>query len=86
MLAGASRDDWVLSQITNKPYGDPIAVRLESSSFAVGSLRVTSFARPTKLFTANRGLIVTQVRTLRRRPLEQVIDAVLDLMRKSLTV
>ena len=58
LLAGAGRGDWILCQVTSNPYGDSRAIKLEDVSFASGSLRVTSHARPGKLFTANRDLIV----------------------------
>ena len=52
VLADAGRGDWILCQITSNPYGDPRAIELVDSSFATGSLRVVSYARPGKLFTA----------------------------------
>ncbi|MGH7865787.1 MAG: hypothetical protein ACREQB_12410 [Candidatus Binataceae bacterium] len=55
VLAGAGRGDWILCQVTSKPYADARAIKLEDASFATGSLRVTSYARPGKLFTAQRG-------------------------------
>lgn len=56
VLAAAGRGDWILCQVTSKPYGDSRAIKLEDAAFATGSLRVTSSARPGKLFTANRDL------------------------------
>ena len=52
VLADAGRDDWILCQVTSKPYGDSGAITLEETAFATGSLRVSSYARPGKLFTA----------------------------------
>ncbi len=46
VLADAGRGDWILCQITSKPYGDPQAVPLVQASFASGSLRSDSYARP----------------------------------------
>jgi hypothetical protein len=43
-------------------------------------LRVTSYARPGKLFAANRGLIVAQVAMLRPEVLQHVVDAVVKLL------
>ncbi len=60
VLADAGRDDWILCQITSKPYGDTKAIRLVDANFRTGSLRVTSYARPGKLFTASRNLIVKE--------------------------
>ena len=81
VLAEAGRGDWILCQVTSKQYGDPRAILLEDTSFSAGSLRVLSYARPGKLFTANRDLIVSEVATLKAQSLRQVVDAVVDLLR-----
>jgi mRNA interferase MazF len=52
VLADAGRGDWILCQVTSKPYGDPSAISLTDESFIEGSLKTASFARPGKLFTA----------------------------------
>lgn len=65
ILADVGRDDWILCQVTSKPYGDTRIIILTEESFATGSLRVTSYARPGKLFTANRDLMVDQVGALK---------------------
>lgn len=81
VLASAGRGDWILCQVTSQPYGDPRAIKLQDNGFATGSLRVVSYARPGKLFTANRDLIVSEVATLKSQSLKQVVDAVVDLLR-----
>ncbi|OQW30695.1 MAG: MazF family transcriptional regulator [Nitrospira sp. HN-bin3] len=81
VLADAGRGDWILSQVTSQSYGDTQAIILENSSFSTGSLRVRSYARPGKLFTAHRDLIVSEVATLKPTALKQVIDAVVNLLR-----
>ena len=79
-LADAGRGDWVLCQITSSQYGDPTAERLASSDFASGGLRVTSFARPGKLFTANSGLVSRSVGQLAPTSFARVLDAVLRVL------
>lgn len=81
VLADAGRGDWILCQVTSKPYGDTRAIELEVTCFATGSLRVLSYARPGKLFAANLDLIVSEVATLKSKSLRQVVDAVVDLLR-----
>ena len=54
VLADAGRQDWILYQVTSKPYGDSRAILLNNSGFESGSLRVESYVRPGKLFTAYR--------------------------------
>jgi mRNA interferase MazF len=56
-LGDAGRGDWVLCQVTSNAYADPSAVSLDASDFASGGLRLASYARPGKLFTANQRLI-----------------------------
>jgi mRNA interferase MazF len=59
ILAIAERGDWILCQITSKAYADAAAVELRDSDFESGGLRLISFARPSKLFTANGGIFLS---------------------------
>lgn len=82
VLANSGKGDWILCQITSNPYSDPRAIELNSNSFANGSLQTVSYVRPGKLFTANQSLIASQVGTLKDDVLKQVIDSVVELLRK----
>ncbi len=53
ILADAGRGDWILCQVTSNSYSDVRAIRLTEENFRTGSLRVESYARPGKLFTAS---------------------------------
>jgi mRNA interferase MazF len=86
VLADAGRGDWLLCQITSNPYGDARAIVLDDTSFDLGALRVRSYARPGKLFTANRDLTVRQVGRRKVDILQQIIEAVVALLRTSLTL
>jgi mRNA interferase MazF len=81
VLANSGRGDWVLCQITSKTYGDSMAVQIEDASFQSGSLRLTSYARPGKLFTANTDLIVGCVGQLTSKAHQEIVDSVVDLLR-----
>ena len=85
VLADTGRDDWILCQITSNPYGDHRAIMLTSASFGTGTLPVTSYARPGKLFTANAALMVAQAGTLKPEPFKQVIEAVVAMLRAGVT-
>lgn len=61
VLADSGRGDWLLCQITSNAYSDPLAIEIKSSHFGKGALRLTSYARPGKLFTANSTLIHSSV-------------------------
>lgn len=76
LLASARHNDWIICQITSNPYSDPMAVPLSVGSFASGGLHHTSYARPSKLFTANESLIIAQAGTLNDSTLRAVRDAV----------
>ncbi len=80
-LADAGRGDHVLCQVTSKPYGDPSAVVLDNTAFASGSLRVTSYARPGKLFTASGDLVTELVGVLTDEARGRIVDAVVALVR-----
>jgi mRNA interferase MazF len=84
VLAEVSRNDWILCQITSNLYSDPQAVPITDSSFIQGSLHRISYARPGKLFTANRNLIVAQVGLLNKETLEKIIERTIELLRRSL--
>lgn len=80
VLADVGRGDCILCQITSKAYGDPSAIELNNSAFASGSLRVTSYARPAKLFTANQNLITSQVGNLKPDTLRSIAQAVTGIL------
>ena len=82
ILAEAGRGDWILCQITSQPYGDPGAIRLDTTDFERGALRLTSYARPSKLFTAHASLVAGQVADLRPGKFSSVRDAVVRLIKK----
>jgi mRNA interferase MazF len=81
VLADAGRGDFVLCQVTSNAFADPLAIELQTADFASGSLHRTSYARPGKLFTANRRLIAQEVGVLRPEALERVVDQVMKLLR-----
>jgi mRNA interferase MazF len=81
ILAYTGQDDWILCQITSNPYGDPRSIMITDEDFQEGSLRVTSYARPGKLFTANSELISGQVGTLKVATLGKLIDEIVALLK-----
>jgi PemK-like, MazF-like toxin of type II toxin-antitoxin system len=80
VLADAGGGDWILCQVTSNPYGDPRAIMIADVGFRQGGLPLTSFARPGKLFTANQGLVVRRVGTLKSEVLSQIIRGVVSLL------
>lgn len=84
VLADAGRGDWVLCQITSDPYGDPRSVELTDGDFAAGSLRTASYARPGKLFTANRELVFAELGELKPETFRRLVRVIVDLLESAL--
>ena len=84
VLAAVGRGDWILCQITSTPYGDPRATALADDDFATGSLRIASYARPGKLFTAHQRLMVTRVGQLKLQSLQNIVDVIIQILRSSI--
>jgi mRNA interferase MazF len=82
-LADVGRNDFVLCQVTSKSYADTRAIEINAADFAKGSLRLTSYARPTKLFTANETLFVKQVGELKIASRKKIVDTITDLLNES---
>ncbi len=80
VLADCGRGDWLLCQITSNPYSDSRAVQLADSDFCTGSLRITSYARPVKLFTAHHTLIATGIGILQEASLKRITDVIVHLL------
>ena len=83
VLAAAGRGDYVLCQVTSNPYGDPLAVELSQADFASGTLQLTSYARPGKLFTASEQLVHRQVGVLTAPALGRIVEVTIRLLRES---
>ncbi|MEO5574219.1 MAG: type II toxin-antitoxin system PemK/MazF family toxin [Gammaproteobacteria bacterium] len=75
ILANTSQGD-ILAQITSRPYADPHSIEIRDQDFLVGSLQVTSYVRPGKLFTANQGLIKAEVGKLKSEVFSKIIQRV----------
>ena len=80
VLADAGRADWILCQVTSNPYGDEKAIVLSEKDFQSGALRVTSYARPGKLFTANASLIVESVGELKKSTIKKMVESVVTIL------
>ena len=76
VLADSGKGDWILCQLTSRSYADERAVELTDRDFISGGLRVTSYARPGKLFTAHEGLFISEEGTLMPEVLQRIIDRI----------
>ena len=82
VLCDTGRGDWLLCQITSNPHSDPAAVKITPADLARGALSSLSFARPTKLFTANESLIVKRVAILEDAPFREILSTIISALQK----
>jgi mRNA interferase MazF len=82
LLAGSSREDWIVCQITSNPFGDNRSIPLTPSDFATGTLQHISYVRPGKVFTAHESLIAAVVGTLKPEMLSTVRNAVIAILQQ----
>lgn len=80
VLACASYQEYILAQITSRPYADPRAFMLMDRNFLSGSLRRISYVRPAKLFTAHNSLIKAEIGRLKPDVLRSVIHRVVNIL------
>ncbi|WP_101102114.1 MazF family transcriptional regulator [Macromonas bipunctata] len=80
LLANAGKGDWVLCQITSKPYADARAITLTEADFVQGGLRLTSYARAGKLFTAHESPFQRVAGTLQAAAHQHVVEQVVALL------
>jgi mRNA interferase MazF len=81
VLAVVDREDFIAVQVTSQRKADRNAVELTNRSFVEGGLRVTSFARTGKLFTAHRKVVLKRVGRLREDVRSAIRDGAIRVIR-----
>lgn len=79
VMADAGRDDWILCQVTSRPYGDDRAIPITAQDFETGGLRLESVARPGKLFTAHSTLLTAEVGRLHAIAFKRIRQGVVSM-------
>ncbi|MDN3581133.1 type II toxin-antitoxin system PemK/MazF family toxin [Mucilaginibacter flavus] len=64
VLADLPGDDIILCQITSQQSNDVYAVAIDNADFISGSLPVSSNVRPSRIFTADKKIILKKSGTL----------------------
>jgi mRNA interferase MazF len=80
VLTTLDKGDCILCQVTSKPY-DSNAIELNQTDFIEGSLQRISYARPSKLFTANASLLQHQAGQLTNAAFHSVREQVIKTIR-----
>jgi len=82
VLAQLPGPDVILCQITSKQKDDIHSVEINTSDFKSGGLNLTSYIRPTRIFTAEKAIIQYRVGTVQENKLNEVrekLKALLEL-------
>jgi mRNA interferase MazF len=82
VLADLPGDDILLCQITSQPSIEQDSLLLETKDFKNGFLPVVSYIRPTRIFTADKMLIIRKAGTISTKLMNNVIDNLVAVLRK----
>jgi mRNA interferase MazF len=82
VLADLPGNDILLCQNTTRPHNEATILALTAAHFMSGSLPVSSFIRPTRIFTADKHIIIRKAGTISRSLMNDVTDYVISLLKK----
>ena len=82
VLSDIRGDDMILCQITSQPTGDIFALPIKSEDFASGSLPKGSFIRPSRIFTAEKTIIIRKAGKITPELMNKVIDAIIYILKQ----
>lgn len=81
VLADLPGDDIILCQITSQSSADPNAIPIVNNDMTSGSLAIPGYVRPTRLFTADKNIILRKVATIKAVKYGQVAQKVWELIK-----
>lgn len=81
VLTDLPGDDIILCQITSQSSADPNAVSLTNADMTSGSLVKSGYIRPTRLFTADKNIILRKVAVVNTGKYGQVVQKIWDLIK-----
>ena len=82
VVAKGEYGDIVLCQITSKPKKISDAVELKDKDFLEGKLKITSYARARKIFTADAGLILYRACKIKKEKMTEVENIICRIMKE----
>ena len=81
IVANLEGNDHILAQITSVARSDKYAISLEAQDFKEGGLPQSSMIRPSKLFTAERSIILYKIGMLNEKKIKEVEDTLVKIFR-----
>lgn len=82
VVATLKGDDIILCQITSQSREDKDAIAITNKDFKKGKLNITSYARPTKIFTADTSIIINKVGELQDEKIREVENKLCEILRR----
>lgn len=82
ILTELEGDDLILCQITSQAIKDKYAIPLNDCNFETGGLKQSSNVRPNRIFTADTHLVLYRIGKLKAEKLAEVIERVIEIIRK----
>lgn len=76
VLANVDFGNLILCQITSKSYSSKTAMAIKQSDFSKGQLPIVSYARPDKLFTADKAIIKSIAGRLTEKRIQSILKKV----------
>lgn len=80
VLADVKGNDIILCQITSKMNKDTYAIPLNKNSFASGGLPLDSFVRPSRIFTADKNIIIRKAGSVKEPIITKVIQTIFSIL------
>jgi mRNA interferase MazF len=80
VIASLPGDDIILCQITSQVKKDKFSITLSSSDFISGSLPVESYIRPTRIFTADKKIILRKAGIVKTSISTSVVNLIIELI------
>jgi mRNA interferase MazF len=82
VLATPDGDDVILCQITSRLVSDRYAILIGEDDFSSGSLRQESNVRPTRIFTADKKIILYTAGHLKDEAIEKIAKLVIEIIKE----
>ena len=74
-------EDLILCQITSKKRPDPYQIMLEKKDFSDGGLNISSFIKPSILFTLRRSIILYKIGRANKNKIKEVEEKICSIIR-----
>lgn len=78
VLANLKGSDLILSQITSKTISDCYSIHIGTNDLINGSLNIESNVRLSKIFTADKKIILYKIGSLSDKKIKEVINKVIE--------